>query len=127
MSPGKLFAMLMDNEQKSHWLKQGVHAEHQSESIERLEKAMEAQSRTLRLQIRRNSGGNQPRNWITYDHRGGQRAGYNGNRRSKISKNQNNRKNYNNKNKGTKISYPDITFQNYTKNKICVNKNFTTL
>ena len=110
MSPGKLFAMLMDNEQRSNWLKQEVHAEHQSESIERLEQAMEAQTRTLRLQTRQNSRYNPSQNWITYNHQGGQRARFNGNKRSKISKIRTNRRNHHKNEKGTKNNIQKISY-----------------
>jgi hypothetical protein len=96
VAPGKIFAMLMDNEQRSNWLKQEVHAGHQSESIDRLEKAFEAQSRTLRLQSRQCFRPDPQQNWPAYRPRGARRQFSNKNSRSKISKINKNKRKFNN-------------------------------
>ena len=89
----------MDNEQRSNWLKQEVHAGHQSESIDRLEKAFEAQSRTLRHQSRQCFRPDPQQNWAAYRPRGPRRHFSNKNSRSKNSKINKNRQNFDKKGK----------------------------
>jgi hypothetical protein len=89
----------MDNEQRSNWLKQEVHAEHQSEGMERLERAVEAQNRMLRVQSRQCFRPDPSQNWATHRPRGTRRQRFNKNSRSKFSKINRNTKNFNRKGK----------------------------